>query len=95
MNSVRNYDKICNVTQNSVQKWNIKKTVKRCNETSIQTLESDKPAKVNAQFTIFNIPYITQGMSYFLLFLDKNTSDLYHRKLPVLNKAINDITYSL
>jgi len=31
--------------------------MKRCNETSIQTLESDEPAKVNIQFTIFDIPY--------------------------------------
>ena len=33
--------------------------MKRCNKTSIQTLESDEPAKVKIQFIIFDIPYFT------------------------------------
>lgn len=33
--------------------------MKRCNKTSIQTLQSDEPAKVNIQFTILDIPYFT------------------------------------
>jgi len=45
--------------KNSVQKWNTTKTVKRCNKTLIQNLESDEPAKVNIQFIIFDIPYFT------------------------------------